>query len=92
MAYLHSILLAKYATSGLVCATLNEIQRIRDLWFYAQFVIKTVNEVILPCCFAEDGTALFISACCTCSTLIFTRSTDQILNLWRCRWRSRHEC
>ena len=51
---------------------------------------KTVNEVISRCCFAEDGTDLFISACRTCSTLIFTRSTNQILNLWRCRCRSRH--
>ena len=75
---------------GLVCPTLNEIQRIRDLWIYAQIFIKTVNEVISRCCFAEDGTDLFISACRTCSTLIFPRSTNQILNLWRCRCRSRH--
>ena len=52
-------------------ATLNYIQRIRDLWFYAQVVIKTVNEVISRCCFAEDGTDLFTSACHTCNTLIF---------------------
>ena len=53
-------------------------------------VIKTVNEVISRCCFAEDGTDLFISACLTCSTL--TRSTNQILNLRRCRCRSRRWC
>ena len=57
---------------------------------FSQVVIKTVNEVISRCCFAEDGTALLISACCMCSTLMFTRSTNQILNLWRCRCRSRH--
>ena len=45
----------------------------------AQVVIRTVNVVILRCCFAEDGTDLFISACCTCSTLIFRPSTNQIL-------------
>ena len=61
-----------------------------NLWFYAQVVIKTVNEVISRCCFAEDGMDLFISACRACSTLIFTRSTNEILNLWRCRCRSRH--
>ena len=43
-------------------------------------MIKTVNEVISRCCFAADGTDSFISACRTCSTLIFTRSTNQILN------------
>ena len=32
---------------------------------------------------------LFVSACCTCSTLIFHHSTNQILSLWRCRCRSR---
>ena len=63
---------------------------IGDLWFYAQVVIKTVSEAISRCCFAEDGRDLFISACRTCSMLIFTRSTNQILNLWRCRRRSRH--
>ena len=80
----------KYTTSGLVCATLNLIQRTRDLWFYAQVVIKTVNEIISRCCFPEDGTDLFISACRTCSSRIFTPSTNQIVNLWLCRCRSRH--
>ena len=37
----------------------------------APVVIKTVNIVISRCCFAEDGTDLFIIACHTCSTLIF---------------------
>ena len=39
-------------------------------------------------CFAEDGTELFISACRTCSTIIFPHPTNQILNLWRCACRS----
>ena len=43
------------------------------------------------CCFAEDGTDLFIIACrtrctrCTRCTLIFPRSTYQILSLCPCR-------
>ena len=35
------------------------------------------------CWVAEDGTDLFISACRTCSTTIFSHSTNQVLNLWR---------
>ena len=42
--------------------------------------IKTVKVVISRCCFAEDGTDLFIRACRTCSTIIFPHSTNQILN------------
>ena len=61
----------------------------KDLWFYVQVVIKTVNEVISRCCFAVDGTDLSISAYRTCSTRIFTRSTNKVLNLWLCRCRSR---
>ena len=48
--------------------------------------------VISRCCFAEDGTDLFISACGTCCPLIFPHSTNQILNLWRCRCLSRLRC
>ena len=36
--------------------------------------------VISCCCFAEDGTELFLSACRTCSTLIFPRSANQSLH------------
>ena len=42
-------------------------------------MIKTVNVVISRCCFAENGTDLFIRACRTCSTIIFSHSTNQIL-------------
>ena len=35
---------------------------------------------------------IVVSACRTCRTLILPRSTNQILNLWRCRFRSRHWC
>ena len=54
-----------------------------------QVFINTVNVVISRCCFAEDGTDLFIRACRTWSTIIFPRSTNQILNLRRCLCRSR---
>ena len=80
----HSIIMVKYATTGLVCALLHSIRRIKDLPLYGQVVIKTVNVIISRCFFAEDGTDLFIRACCTCSTLSFSYSTNQILNLWRC--------
>ena len=36
---------------------------------YAKVFFMTANLVISRCCFAEDGTGLFISACRTCSTL-----------------------
>ena len=36
--------------------------------------------VISCCCFAEDGTELFLNACRTCSTLIFPRSANQNLH------------
>ena len=83
----HFTMFAKNATTGLFCAPLNQIQGIKDLRLYAQVVIKTINVVISRCCFAEDGTDLFISACRTCSSLIFPHSTNQILNLWHCRCR-----
>ena len=41
--------------------------------------------VISRCYFAEGGTDLFIRACRTCGTIVFPHSTNQILNLWRCR-------
>ena len=47
------------------------MQRIKAVHLYAQVVIKTVNIIISRCCLAEDGTDLFISACHTCSTLVF---------------------
>ena len=44
---------------------------------------------ISRCCFAEDGTELFQSASCTCSTLIFRHPTNETHNLkrWHCRYR-----
>ena len=83
----HLTMLARNPTTGLVCAPLHQIPRTKDLRLYAQVVIKTLNVVISRCCFAEYGTDLFISACRTCSTLIFPHSTSQVLNLYPCRCR-----
>ena len=83
----HFTMLARNPTTGLVCAPLiNKIPRTKD-FLYAQVVIKTLTLLLLRCCFAENSTDLFISACCTCSTLIFPQSTNQILNLCPCRCR-----
>ena len=51
-----------------------------EFMLFTQAVVITVNVVISCCCFAEDSTDLFVNACCTCSTLIFPRSTNQDLN------------
>lgn len=59
---------------------------------FPQVVVKTSNVVISRCYFGEDGTELFLSACCTCGTLTFPRSTNEILNSWRWRCRWRHWC
>ena len=81
----YSTMLAKYAKTRLVCALLNYIKGMKDLQLYAQVVFHNQNLVTLRCCFEEDVTELFQSSCRTCSTLIWPHSTNQILNLWRCR-------
>ena len=55
--------------------------RIKDVRLYDQVVFKTVNMVISRCCLGDDDTDLFLSACRTCSTLLFPHSINQILNL-----------
>ena len=54
-----------YNWTGVCAVELNT--EIQDLRLKAQVVIKTVDVVISRCCFAEEGTDLFISACRTCS-------------------------
>ena len=34
---------------------------------------------------------LHLKACCTCRTNIFLHSTNQIIDLWSCRWRCRRQ-
>ena len=48
---------------------------------YAEVFFMTANLVISRCCFAENGTGLFISACRTCSTLlVLTRPLKFLIN------------
>ena len=43
-------------------------------------------------CFLEYGKEVHGNSCCTCSTIIFTFITNNILVLRRCRCRSRRLC
>ena len=57
---------------------------------YVRVVVKTAkNLVILFYYFVDDGTELFFkcTACCTCSMIIFSHLTNEILSLRRCRSR-----
>ena len=57
---------------------------------YVRVVVKTAkNLVILFYYFVDDGTELFFKrkACCKCSMIIFSHSTNEILSLCRCRSR-----
>ena len=56
---LNFTVLVKYATTGLQGAPFKQIERIKELLFYAYVVVKTANVVISLCCFAEDSTELF---------------------------------
>ena len=89
----HFTMLAKNSTNGCSARSQNRYA-IKDSQLGAQVVIKTVNMVISRCCFVGDSTDLFLNACRTYSTLIFPHcdSTNQILNLWRCRFRSLRWC
>ena len=40
---------------------------------------------------ADCVKTLHQKACRTCSTIIFLHSTNQIIDLWRCRWRCCHQ-
>ena len=40
---------------------------------------------------ADYVKTLHKKACRTCSTIIFLHSTNQIIDLWRCRWRCRRQ-
>ena len=65
-----------------MCAPLNFIQRIKDLRFYGQVVIKTVAVVISRCCFAEDdtelGRCLFSSDVFRAVTVVIAKALYQI--------------
>lgn len=58
----------------------------------ARVLVKPKNMVLSHYYFVDYGTELFYSACCTCSKIIFYRSTNQILNLCSFRRSYCHRC
>ena len=68
---LNFTMLVEHATTGPQGAPLKQMERIKELLFYAYVVVNTANVVISRCCFVEDRAELFLNACRTCSTLIF---------------------
>ena len=63
----------------------------KDLLLQARVVVRTSNMKILRRRLADYVKTLHQKACCTCSTIIFLHSTNQIIDLWRCRWRCRRQ-
>ena len=57
----------------------------KDLLLQARVVVRTSNMKISRCRLADYVQTLHQKACCTCSTIIFYHSTNQIIDLWRCR-------
>ena len=55
-------------------------------------VVKTLNLEISRCHLADFVKELYLSACCTCSTIIFLHSTNQIIVFWRHRCRCLRHC
>ena len=66
-------------------------QRMKDLLLRAPVVVRTSNMKISRRCLADYVKTLNQKACCTCSTIIFLHSTNEITDLWRCRWRCRRQ-
>ena len=63
----------------------------RDLLQRASVVVKTSNIKISRRRLADYVKILHQKACRTCSMIIFLHSTNQIIDLWRCRWRCRRQ-
>ena len=61
----------------------------KNLWLWACVVVRTSNMKISRRLLADYVKTLHEKACRTCSTIIFLHSTNQILDLWRCRGRCR---
>ena len=66
-------------------------QRMKDLLLRARAVVRTSNMKISRRHLADYVKTLHQKACRMCSTIIFLHSTNQIFNLWRCRWRCRRQ-
>ena len=59
----------------------------KDLLLRACVVVRTSNMKISRRRLADYVQTLHQKACRTCSTIIFLHSTNQIIDLWRCRCR-----
>ena len=60
-------------------------QRVKDLLLRARVVVRTSNMKISRRRLADYVKTLHQKACRTCSTIIFHHSTNQIIDLKRCR-------
>ena len=54
-------------------------QRMKDLLLWARVVVRTSNMKIAACRQADCANNLHQNTCCTCSTIIFPNSTNQII-------------
>ena len=88
----HPLLLTGRAAHGLVEAQLKWIQRMKDLLLCVHVVAKTLNLEISRYHLADYVKELDLSACRTCSTIIFPHSTNQIIVFWRRRCCCRRPC
>ena len=61
----------------------------KDLLLWARVVVRTSNMKISRRHLADYVNKSRQKTCRTCSTLIFPRSANQIIDLWRCRCRCR---
>ena len=59
-------------------------QRMKDLLSRARVVVRTSNMKISRRRLADYVKNVHHKACRTCSTIIFPRSTNRIIDLWRC--------
>ena len=66
-------------------------ERMKDLLLRAPVVVRTLNMKISRRRLADYFKTLHQKACRTCSTIIFLHSTNQIIDLWRCRWCCRRQ-
>ena len=64
----------------------------KDSLLCVHVVVKTLNLEISRCHSADYVVELCLSLCSTCSTIIFTHSTNQIIVIWCRGCRCRHPC
>ena len=64
----------------------------KDLLLCVHVLVKTLNLEISCCCLANYEKEFYLSACRTCSMIIFPYSTNQIIVFWRCLCRCRRLC